>query len=130
MKLKTRSPKYLAKFFNLDPKKAAELHKIANSNRNQLEEILKDPQYESTLKWFNSLYRAPKTYELRLELLNTCLGYYGAESIKINDDSLGIHASDYITYLNSGDTYNNTIIYYAGVYYLSTLGDFVEKKNL
>lgn len=131
MNLKKRSAEYLARFFDIPLTQAQNLQKIAQSNRATLETLATQPEYTKVNQWINEFrYHPLKTHEIRLELLNSCLNLHGVESIKINEESLGMYASDYVTYLNSGDSYNNTIIYYKGRYILSTLGDFLEKKGL
>ena len=64
-------------------------------------------------------YHAPKTYDVRLTCLNAIdSGLHGVEAL----ESV---AGEYIDYLNTGDTYKPTIIYWRGAYRVQSLGDFV-----
>lgn len=58
------------------------------------------------------------TVWLQLQNLNIIGGFYGVESIETG--------KEWAYYLNSGDTYNGTLIYFRGNFRVSTLGDFVE----
>lgn len=60
----------------------------------------------------------PGTERLRLAALNRALDMHGVESLRIGNQ--------YAEYLNAGDCYNETIIFYNGRYRVQTLGDFVE----
>lgn len=64
-------------------------------------------------------HNPPPTYDLRM----TCLdaldgGLYGVESISVGDE--------YADYLNTGETYAATVIYWRGNYRVQSIGDFVE----
>lgn len=61
----------------------------------------------------------PKKYMVRLTALNALSEFYGVESAKTVDD-------EYAEYLNSGDTYAETLIYWRGRYRVQCLGDFIE----
>lgn len=65
-------------------------------------------------------FHPPKTYDLRLHVLNSIeFGLHGVESI----ESTG---GEYADYLNTGDTYAPTLIYWRGKYRVQSIGDFVE----
>lgn len=65
-------------------------------------------------------WHAPKTYDVRMTCLNaTDTGLFGLESIESS-------AGEYAVYLNTGDCYNPTLIYWRGRYRVQSLGDFVE----
>lgn len=62
----------------------------------------------------------PKTYDIRLHVLNSLeSGFNGAESMASVD-------GEYAEYLNTGDTYTPTVIYWRGAYRVQAVGDFVE----
>lgn len=65
-------------------------------------------------------YNPPKTYDLRLHVLNALeSGLHGVESM----ESTG---GEYADYLNAGDAYALTVIYWRGAYRVQSIGDFVE----
>lgn len=69
---------------------------------------------------FAQCYNAPKTYDVRMHCLNAIeSGLYGLESM----ESTG---GEYAEYLNAGDTYAPTLIYWRGAYRVQSVGDFVE----
>lgn len=64
-------------------------------------------------------YNPPKTWDIRLTALNDAAGLHGVESVE--------HVSgDFASYLNTGETYAETVIYWRGRYRVQSLGDFVE----
>lgn len=64
-------------------------------------------------------YHAPMTYDLRLHILNSLGGFHGIEAIEGTK-------GEWCEYLNSGDMYAPTIIYWRGRYRVQSLGDFIE----
>ena len=65
-------------------------------------------------------YHHPKWWDVRLHCLDAIgPGLYGLDGMTSID---GEHAE----YLNAGDTYNDTIIYWRGSYRVQSVGDFVE----
>lgn len=63
-------------------------------------------------------YHSPSTMDLRMHALNALGETYGLEHAEGNH---GV-----VSFLNSGDTYNPTIIYWHGTYRVQSFGDFVE----
>ena len=56
---------------------------------------------------------------LRMHCLNACdPGLFGIEGIQAGDE--------WATYLNTGDSYAPTIIFWRGNYRVQSLGDFIE----
>lgn len=69
-------------------------------------------------------WHAPKTWDVRMHCLNASdPGLYGLESC----ESVG---GEHAEYLNTGDTYAPTLIYWRGFYRVQSLGDFVETMAL
>ncbi len=65
-----------------------------------------------------SLNPVPK-YLIRLSALNELAGLHGIESCEsVNDE--------YAEYINTGDMYAATVIYWRGRYRVQSMGDFVE----
>jgi hypothetical protein len=69
-------------------------------------------------------YNPPKTYDLRLTVLDSIEpGLYGFEGIECtNQDAF----DEWASYLNTGDSYAPTIIYWRGRYRVQSIGDFIE----
>lgn len=64
-------------------------------------------------------FNPPGKRMVRLTALNELGDFHGVESIETVD-------GEYAEYLNSGDTYAGTLIFWRGKYRVSTVGDFVE----
>ena len=71
--------------------------------------------------------RAPETWDLRMHVLNSLdSGLYGIESIETAARDNGYSANEYAEYLNTGDSYAPTVIYWRGNYRVQSIGDFIE----
>ena len=65
-------------------------------------------------------YNPSKTYDVRMHCLNAIgPGLFGVEAIESSD---GLYAD----YLNTGDVYAPTLIYWSGRYRVQSVGGFVE----
>ena len=106
--MKTPSIKTLSQVFS-DPKQAK---KILQMTRAELLETVGKARAEEC-------YNPPKTYDLRLSALNNLECLHGVEAVESNN-------GEYADYLNSGDIYNPTLIYWKGTYRVQSMGDFVE----
>lgn len=106
--MKTPSVKTLSRIFD-NPTEAKRIFKMTRG------ELIDGPSATR----FAECYHAPKTYDLRMHALNECGEFHGYESIEST-------AGEYAEYLNAGDTYAETIIYWRGTYRAQSIGDFVE----
>jgi len=108
--MKLPSVKTLALCFE-DPKQARAILKM------QHKELAQHPAGKARI---NECYHAPKWYDVRLHVLDSIdNGMFGVESIESTN-------GEYADYLNSGDTYTPTIIYWRDSYRVQSLGDFIE----
>ena len=64
-------------------------------------------------------YHPPQTWDLRMVALNKAGEFGGVE----HAETVG---GEFASYLNAGDCYAPTIIYWRGRYRIACLGDFVE----
>lgn len=65
-------------------------------------------------------YSMPKWCDIRMTILNSIdAGLYGVESCETN-------SGEYADYLNTGDSYAPTVIFWRGNYRVQPLGDFIE----
>lgn len=64
-------------------------------------------------------YRAPQTWDVRLTVLNALGETHGIESAETT-------RGEYASYLNTGDMYAATLIYWRGAYRVQSVGDFIE----
>lgn len=108
--MKTPSVKTLSKVFD-NPKVAKKIMCMSRS------ELL---QTDAGKARYSECYNAPKTYDLRMHSLNAIdSGLHGVESAEsIN--------GEFAEYLNTGETYAPTLIYWRGNYRVQSLGDFIE----
>lgn len=67
-------------------------------------------------------YHAPMTWDLRMSILDSIGGFYGVESLEGT-------RGEWAEYLNTGDMYACTIIYWRGRYRVQSLGDFIETQE-
>lgn len=107
--MRTPSVKTLSRIFD-NPRTAKN---ILTANRQTL---LENPIARA---YRDKCYNASPTRLLRLECLNALGGFHGVEYV---ETSAGHHA-----YLNAGDSYNETIIVFNGIYRVQSIADFVEK---
>lgn len=65
-------------------------------------------------------HHAPKWWDVRMHCLNAIDdGLHGLESVQSVNGA-------YAEYLNTGDTYAPTLIYWRGAYRVQSIGDFIE----
>lgn len=75
-------------------------------------------------------YYPPKTWDLRMHALNECGRFHGIESLASERQSNGYSADEYADYLNAGDSYLPTVIYWRGRYRVQSIGDFIERSRV
>lgn len=108
--MKTPSINKLALVFT-DAKKAKEIMQMTRRELTKTE--------AGTARLMNCIH-APNTEDLRLSVLNSIdPGLFGVECI-ISEKG------EYADYLNMGDSYAPTVIYWRESYRVQSLGDFVE----
>ena len=95
--------------------------------------------FEANLSWISQCYNKPSAIELELNALDSLLNGYGVETIRSPDVGSELFFDRYYgdvyfrgdivaEYINTGDTYNPTVVYnrLTDEYLLTTWGDFVE----
>lgn len=103
---------------------ATQARAIFEMNRAQLSEI---PELAEHIR---ACFHAPKTYYLRMLALNECGRFHGVESIETARQSNGYSADEYAEYLNTGDSYALTVIYWRGRYRVQDVGTFIENQRV
>lgn len=94
-----------------DPKKARSIFEMS---RTELKET------DAGRVRMGECFNPPKTYDLRMHALNALdSGLHGVEAMEST-------AGEYADYLNTGDTYAPTVIYWCGAYRVQSVGDFIE----
>lgn len=93
---------------------APEARRILEMSRDELATL---PAGEARIR---ECYKPPKTWDVRLHCLNALAGTYGVEGFQTR-------AGEYVEYLNTGDTYAPTVIYWRGRYTVGSWGDIAEK---
>ena len=107
------SIKTLASVFGDDAKQA---RKIMEMSRTEL------AQNAAGAARIAECYHAPKTYDVRLTVLDALGHSYGVEGAEDTD-------GNWLTYLNTGDPYSPTVWHYQGKYSVGCLGSFIEHHN-
>jgi hypothetical protein len=79
-------------------------------------------------KHLDTCYHAPKTSELVMMGLDELIDGFGVDLLTEEGEPspLPSEIPKLAEYINTGDTYNPTIIYYKGKFSLGTMGDWVE----
>jgi len=72
--------------------------------------------------WFHRFNYPPKTYQCKLEAINILIGGHGVEGFPDPDDM----TASGLEYVNMGDTYTTTVVYWKGRFMITTWGDVVE----
>lgn len=107
--MRTPSIETLTGVFN-EPKEAKRIFRMSHA------ELC---EHAAGAKRANECYHPPKTYDIRLRVLNSIEpSMYGVETINIGNE--------YADYLNVGETYQRTVIYWRGNYRVQSVGDFIE----
>ena len=75
-------------------------------------------------------YNAPETWDIRMHVLNAAGGFHGLESLETERQSNGYSADECAEYLNSGDSYAPTVIYWRGKYRVQDIGTFIERSRI
>ena len=99
--------------------KAIEARKILQMSRVDFFNAPSSRHFDEVKQIIRTSYNTPRTYVLQMAALSLLGDFYGHESIESTK-------GEYAEYLNSGDTYNLTLIRWRGKYRVQTLGDFVE----
>jgi hypothetical protein len=107
------------------------LSAVFGDNAKTAREILELTKTAGKLAEYPSVEHARKTAysphsrnRIKLLALDDLGQFYGVESI---ETSKGDECADY---LNTGDTYAETLILWRGTYRVQTLGDFIEKARV
>ena len=100
------------------------LSNVSMDNAKELRKYLTVPyqelrQHPVAQARIRECYHPPKKYDVRLHVLNSIAETYGVEAIETTN-------GEYANYLNTGDMYAPTIIYWRGRYLVASVGDFIE----
>ena len=100
---------------------AREIKAVWNMNTKQLlDHVANTARYHTAQSWVKACWHVPLRYELQLEVCNIILEGYGTEGIQASDNS-------WLSYVNLGDTYTDTITYFRGLFRVCSYGYIVEK---
>lgn len=72
-------------------------------------------------KRYNECFHPPGLVDVQMHILNDLGDFHGLESVQIGDD--------YVEYLNAGEMYTPTLIYFQGRYRVQDLGTFLERND-
>ena len=85
-----------------------------------VDELLKE--YPNTNNWVRSCYNLPRNADIILELVNEILHCFGVEGSPDTD-------GNFLSYVNTGETYDLTLCHYKGKFIISSWGDIVENND-
>jgi len=94
-----------------------------------LDDTLDPETVEATADWIRQCFHLPRPCELKMHALNALFDCHGVEAIRIEGAWVDSYHHDIVaTYLNTGDTYCETIVLDAdsGEFLLTSWGDYVE----
>lgn len=91
----------------------------AKEARRLLEVDTREIQTDAALELRRQCYNPPAKYMVRFVSLDVLGEFHGVESIEFTN-------GEFADYLNAGDTYEPTLIYWRGAYRVQSMGDFVE----
>ena len=77
-----------------------------------------------TAAWVRSCYHMPSLHGVKMSCLNELLGTHGIEFINLEPGNYT--DPNGIEYLNMGDTYRDTLIFFNGKYRIASYGDVLE----
>lgn len=113
MVMRAPSIRTLARVFE-DPKQARRIFKMTATELSDLP--------AGTARHLECL-NPPKSWDVRMHCLNALdAGFHGLESVETSK-------GEYASYLNTGDCYAETVIYWRGRYRVQSVGDFVEAQE-
>lgn len=128
MTIRATSKKALMQYLRLSDGQAFHVrHVIKLESRDALSEFA-ESEYPEVWRWIRSCFNPPKRNEIRARLLDEICETHGVEYIKAKD--AGILDPPLATYLNAGDTYAPTLVYYRGRWQITTWGDIAERHLL
>ena len=109
---------------NAFPGKGKELRRVLEMRRKELAE------HPAGAARIAACWHPPKTYDVRLHVLNAVAETFGVEYIAHADDGYREGEQYGIDYINTGDTYTPTIVRFAatGTYQVRSWGDIVERN--
>ena len=73
---------------------------------------------------YRKTYGQPQKYMVRLLAVSDLIGGFGVESAET------ARGGEWLDYVNVGETYAQTIVYFRGVYSFCTLGGYIENSRV
>lgn len=111
----------IAEYLSVSEETAQRIRALINRDMNP-------DSFDSVDKWRRQCYNEPTTEEKIQCALNELIEGYGTEAIETGNYVNSFFGHIGFVYINTGDTYNPTIIYNTSddFYFLGTWGDVVE----
>lgn len=123
--MKSYTVKRIAQELNIDRAQASAIRQIVRGELNRSALYALSPRVE---KWAEQeCCNRPSLREVAMQTINDIMNAHGIEGIEKPDAHGDGRYSDYIDYVNTGDTYSTTILRDCGRYWIGTYGDTVEK---
>lgn len=108
------SVKTLSEVFGDNAKKARQ---VLEADKTKLRELIVEFNLES---WRRQFYNPPRIADVKLAILDKLANTCGTESFQVKN-------TDWCDYLNAGDTYAPTLVYFRGRYRVSSWGEIAER---
>jgi len=111
-----RNSKFIADFLGIDIENAKKVRGLIKGE-------LDPDTFESVSNWTRQCYHPPSEHEKVFCALNEVIGGHGTEACF--DEG-----KPNLEYINMGDSYKATIVYFDGCFRFTTLGDIIEHKEI
>jgi hypothetical protein len=95
--------------------RARDARRILEMTRSELE------QHPVGAERVRECYHAPTTLDIRMTVLNSIAETHGVEGFQLR--------GEWLSYLNAGDTYTATLLYWRGSYRVGDWGSIVERED-
>ena len=96
--------------------RARDARRILEMTRSELE------QHPVGAERVRECYHAPTTLDVRMTVLDSIAETHGVEGVQLR-------CGEWLTYLNAGDTYTATLLYWRGSYRVGDWGSIVERED-
>jgi hypothetical protein len=125
--MKSYSIKRIAQELNINPEIAGKVRAIVRGELDREQLYALSPRVEELSELL--CYHRPSLTNVMLEVINDLIDGFGVEVIEKPNANGDGRYSDYIEYINTGDSYNATVLRDGGRYWIGTFGDIVERFN-
>lgn len=124
--MKSYSIKRIAEELNIGLDAARIVRQIVRGELDREQLYTLSPRVEDWAE--RQCYNRPRCSEVAMQVLSEVIGGFGVEGLEKSDSHGDGRYSDYIDYINTGDTYSVTILRDGSRYWIGTWGDVAERQ--